>query len=377
MLRAWSWALLFLTMAAGTLWGGADTASKEPKNGSLPEVDIRFLDGSAARVFIVQESVDLETKYGKLTIPCRDLRRIELGLRMSESTDKRIAEAIRQLGSTQFSQREAGSRELLKLAIPAYHALKKAPATKDPEVAQRTQAILKQIEKTVPADRLQGRPDDRVQTKEFTVTGRIAGQTLKVRSRYFGETELKIDELDSFRLLATLPFARQTGIYQAAYLMERGDFFAAKKTAEEFAKGKEVEHLALIVPSARSPARKGLGIGFQPGVVKPDGIEQMICQLSSNRPIDPKLLDTHSADLARAFYLTAAIAEAHRGHCPVKQKTKKKDPKDWEKWSVTLRDAALELATAVQERQPTKVRSVAQKVNNACTSCHEVFRDCS
>ena len=337
--RAWPVAMLSLAIASSALLGGADS-DKDLKEAPPPEVDVRFMDGSSARVFILEKSIDLETKYGKLTIPCRDLRRIELGLRSAEAADKRIAEAIQHLGSTKFDERESASKELLKLAIPAYHALKKSPASKDPEVVHRTQSILKEIEKTVPAERLRGRTQDRVQTKEFTIWGRLTAGTLKVRSRYFGETELKIEELDSVGALATLPYASQTGIFQAAYLMERGDFLAAKKAAEEFAKGKDVDALAMLFRLRTARARQGVGIGLQPGVIKPDGIERMIMELANDRrPIPANLLDRHEADLARAFYLTAAIAEGHRGHCPVKQKVKNKDPKDWERWSVTLRDA--------------------------------------
>lgn len=378
MLRAGFWALLALTIASGTLWGDSD-GKQVVKEKPLPEVDIRFLDGSSARVFILEESLELQTKYGKLTIPCRDVRRIELSLRSSEDIDKRVAAAIGQLGNANFQQREAASKELLTLAIPAYHALKRIPASKDAEVVRRTQTILKEIEKIVPAERLQGRTEDRVMTKEFTITGRLTSATVKVRSRYFGETELKLHELDYVGTLATLPYANQVGIFRAAYLFEQGENYAARQTTEAFAKGKQVEDLARLFRPRTARVRQGIGIGPQPGVIKPDGIEQMIMILANrSRPIPPNLLDANPDDLARAFYLTAAIGEGHRYHSPVKVKQGNKDPRDWEKFSVTLRDSALDLAKVIRDKQPAaNVRAAARKVEAACNSCHEIFRDCS
>lgn len=344
-----------------------------------PEVDVRFMDGSTARVVILQESLDLETRYGKLMIPCNEIRKIELALRLENKIATRIDEAIHQLGNSDFNHREAASKDLLRLAIPAYAALKKVPVSKDPEVAKRTEAIVKQIESTIPAAKLQVRSNDLVQTKEFTVTGRIAAQQLKVRSKYFGETELKLSEVSSMNSTAkatpdvTSPFAEAGGIFKAAHLLEREDFLAAKQAAEAFGKGKEVHDLASLF---RMRTKKGVGIGLAPGAFKPDGIEALLCQLDSDKSVDPKLLEKHADDVARAFYLTAAIGEAHRSHCPVKVKNGKKDPKDWDRWCLQLRDSAYEVAKVVREN-PVQVRAVAKKVNNACFSCHDVFRDCN
>jgi hypothetical protein len=370
MLRNLPWVCLLSVLSTGFLFADA---------GSAPEVDVRFMDGSTARVVILQSHLELETRYGKLTIPCNEIRKIELALRLEDETAKRIDDAIRDLGGDEFNRREAASKELLRLAIPAYVALKKLPPSKDPEVAKRTEAIVKQIESSVPAAKLQVRPNDLIQTKEFTVTGRIPTRQLKVKSKYFGETELKLNEVSSMNATAkappevTAPFAEAGGIFRAAHLFEVGDFWEAKKAAEAFGKGKEVHDLASLF---RLRTKKGVGIGLTPGLLKPDGIEQFIGQLDSDKSIDAKLLQKHADDVARAFYLTAAIGEAHRSHCPVKQKQGKKDPKDWDRWCLQLRDSAYELAKVVHEN-PTQVKAVAKRVNNACFSCHDVFRDCN
>jgi hypothetical protein len=376
MVRNLPWVCLLSVLSAGFLIADA---------GSPPEVDVRFMDGSTARVVILQSHLELETRYGKLTIPCNEIRKIELALRLEDETAKRIDDAIRELGGDEFNRREAASKELLRLAIPAYVALKKTPPSKDPEVAKRTEAIFKQIESSIPAAKLQVRSNDLIQTKEFTVTGRIPTRQLKVKSKYFGETELKLNEVSSMNSTAKAPmdlmapWAEKGPVFKAAHLLEIGDFFAAKQTIEAFAKDKQVEDLALLFArrTKQGPRVNSLGIGPTPGAFQPDGIEQLIIQLDSDRLIDHKLLERHADDLSRAFYITAVIGEGHRSHCPVKQKTGKKDPKDWDRWCLQLRDSAFEMAGVVQDKQPKTVREVAKRLNNACFSCHDVFRDCN
>jgi len=175
----------------------------------------------------------------------------------------------------------------------------------------------------------------------------------------------------------TAPFADKSGIFKAARLFEVGDFVGAKWEAAQFAKGKSVEDLAAHF---RLRTRGGVGVGLKPGVFQPDGIDGTLAYLDRSSPLRAKLLaaaEAHPEELARAMYLTAAIGEAHRHHCPVKEKKGTQDPKDWERWSVALRDTALEMTRAIQSREPSNVRDLAAKVNRVCTDCHNVFRSCN
>src|SRR5438105_1753680 len=52
------------------------------------QVEVRFVDGSVVRMELLQETIDVVTKYGRLTVPTRDLRHVEFGLRLSEATRK-------------------------------------------------------------------------------------------------------------------------------------------------------------------------------------------------------------------------------------------------------------------------------------------------
>jgi hypothetical protein len=367
----------------------ADTQlPKEAKDAvPLPQAELRFTDGSGARVFILQESIDIVTRYGKLTIPARDIRKIEVGFRPTEGTEKKIEEAIKQLGSDTFAQREAASKELAKMGAPAYWALKKVVTDPDKEVARRASILVKQLVDTVPAERLQIRVGDFVQTTEFPVAGRIINETLKVRNKHFGETELKLSELAALQVTAgsfhvTDSFTVQpagfkeyhgkSAVFKGAYFLERGDLVGAKAAVASYDQN-DMCDLVTLFAMRRAPGNGGLGIGSKPGAIKPDGIEKLLNELAE-KPINQSILDAHGEDMARAFYITAAVGEAHRPHSPVKQLQGKKDPKKWEEWSVTMRDTAIKLAEAARARQSVEVKTAAVKLNNVCNSCHEVFR---
>src|SRR5262249_2191096 len=117
----------------------------------------------------------------------------------------------------------------------------------------------------------------------------------------------------------------------------------------------------------------GFGVGNTPGAVTPDGIELKIINLAKKTVAGD--LKTQGDAIAEAAYRAAAIAAVAIHKCPVEKKKGEKDPKDWEKWSKGMKDAALELATAAKAKDAKKVEDAAKKLNNNCQQCHGVFRD--
>lgn len=193
-------------LAAVLLWLGSAVPA-DNKNKPLPnpnEVEVRLSDGSRVRMLVLQENLDVETKYGKLTIPSWDLRRIEFGIRPAPAVAKIIEEAVKRLGDKAFPEREKAVSDLVAVGAPAYLALHRAARSKDAEVAQRATQALKQIRQKVPESRLRLREDDLVQTSEFTIIGRVLNPTIKVKSAIFGENQLHITDLRGMRWLGQL-----------------------------------------------------------------------------------------------------------------------------------------------------------------------------
>jgi hypothetical protein len=144
--------------------------------------------------------VEFVTPYGRLSVPVADIRRIDFATRLDDDATKRIEEAIPNLAHQQFARREAASAELFKLREKAYPALLEAARSKDPEVVQRANDLLDRIRDAVPADQLEVRKFDVVQTADSKFSGRIEGAALKAASAQFGDVRLKLVDLRSLRL---------------------------------------------------------------------------------------------------------------------------------------------------------------------------------
>jgi hypothetical protein len=195
--------LLALAFAAGAAFG----QDKGDKNAaaSRPDanaIEVRFADDSTVKMALQHANVEVATRYGKLTVPISEIRRIEFGLRIPEETVKRVEAAVARLGSADFKQREAASAELLGLRELAYPALQHATRSTDLEVSRRAKDIIKTLVDTMPAERLHIPRHDTVIAIDFTIVGQVEAPAFKVRTPYFGETSLKLAEIRSMRWLA-------------------------------------------------------------------------------------------------------------------------------------------------------------------------------
>ena len=65
---------LILAVSSRSLAQSSTPSSPRP---NLAEV--RFGDGSIVRMTLLQENLEVQTKYGKLNIPLSDVRRVEFG----------------------------------------------------------------------------------------------------------------------------------------------------------------------------------------------------------------------------------------------------------------------------------------------------------
>src|SRR5205807_8836167 len=97
--------LALCLVALGTVAGRADSDKKGAAKGN--EVEVRFGDGSKVRMLLLQDSVEIVTKYGKLLVPTADIRGIDLGVHLPEGAEEKIDKAIKRLNGTSFKDRDA------------------------------------------------------------------------------------------------------------------------------------------------------------------------------------------------------------------------------------------------------------------------------
>jgi len=161
------------------------------------EVEVKFIDGSIVRMVLIQESVEVITKFGKLSIPVSEIRGIDLGVHLPDGMDEKIQTLIKQLNSDKFKDRDVAVNALVELGAQAYPALFNASKTAELEVQQRVQTALKKIKAAVPENMLRLTSQDRIITTEFPIVGQIVSPNFKVKSQYFGDLNLKLTELRS------------------------------------------------------------------------------------------------------------------------------------------------------------------------------------
>ena len=171
----------------------AQQSTTSPSRPSIAEV--RFGDGSVVRMTLLQETVEVQTKYGKLAIPLSDIRRVEFGLHVPPEVNQQIASSIKRLASEVYKERDGATTELVQVGHFAFPSLQKASKSSDQEVSYRAVSLIKQITERTSPELLKLREEDVIHTAEFTVIGKITAQTLKAHSPHFGEVALKLSEL--------------------------------------------------------------------------------------------------------------------------------------------------------------------------------------
>jgi hypothetical protein len=177
-----------------------DAESNRPAKGTPGVVDVRFTDGGTLKLTIKDTKVEVTTPYGKLAVPVADIQKIEFATRLTSDATKRIEDAIPNLGHPLFAKREAASMELFKLKEKSYPALLEAAKSKDAEMAHRAQDLLDRIREAVPAEQLEIRKFDVIQTEHSKFSGRIEGAVMYAASIQFGDVQLKLTDMHSLRI---------------------------------------------------------------------------------------------------------------------------------------------------------------------------------
>jgi hypothetical protein len=194
---------LLLPVLPGVRSQGPEKPGPEPKTPPTEAgVILRFHNGSVVQPAVLLESIEIETKLGKLTVPAGELRRIDFGFRLSEEDNKKVEQAMKDLSSSKFQLRDTATKTLLKMGRLAYPFLLEGRKSADLEMSKRVESILKDIRARVAVERLRTRRTDILKTSDSTVAGQITGVVVKVRSDLFGEVKIPIHQLRELRSLA-------------------------------------------------------------------------------------------------------------------------------------------------------------------------------
>lgn len=193
---------LALALGAACMFSAEATAQEPPAASAAPScpAEVRFGDGSLVRMTILQENLEVMTRYGKLTIPLAEIRRIDFGLHVPAEVHRQLNQSIRLLSSNAYKDREGASRELLHAGHFAGPLLRKASRSADQEVAARANGLLRKIAQRVPAETLNLKEEDVIHTAQFTIVGLIVSPAIKAHSTHFGAQSLRLADLRTLYL---------------------------------------------------------------------------------------------------------------------------------------------------------------------------------
>jgi hypothetical protein len=179
---------------------------------------VQLSDESTLKLVLREEKIELQTAYGRLSIPAADIVRIDFSLRVPEDVQRQIAAASADLAHASFARREAALKNLLAMREKAYPALRQATRSKDLEVARRAEKALEELSETLPDDALKYPATDIVYTADSKIAGQIKLDAFRVKTLSFGEQSLKLADI---RTLKT-PGATETQTAQANEIMPQG-----------------------------------------------------------------------------------------------------------------------------------------------------------
>jgi hypothetical protein len=174
------------------------------------QCEVRFTDESVVRMLILQDKLDVDTKYGKLTVPTSDIVKIDFGIHIPAELEKKITQAIEDLGSENYKTREAAVKDLVGWGPYAYPQVYKASKSDQPEVQKRASIALEKLKTKHSAKNLRTREEDVIVTANFTVVGRITTPTVRAKAENFGELDLQLTKLRAVRSLTTVTEAEVT-----------------------------------------------------------------------------------------------------------------------------------------------------------------------
>lgn len=176
-------------------------ADPTPATVTEPQFEARFQDGSVVVVTVSDSSVAITTRYGKLTVPLAEVKKIELGFRYPDGMEAKVKAAVEDLGASDYSLREDAQKRLISYGEYAVPAVRAGAANGPPEAAERCKQILKKLGDKVSSEKLDPRETDVVVTDELTIRGKIETTAFKAKSKYFGEATVKLVDLKEFRPL--------------------------------------------------------------------------------------------------------------------------------------------------------------------------------
>lgn len=178
----------------------ATPAVQPPAQRSAPvDVEVRCMDDSAMKLKLLDERLEVVTKYGKLEIPAADIRKIDFAVRIPSDMTARVSLLISNLNHPDFDMREKAMAELREMKERAFPLLLKAIKNPDAEISRRAEESVRFLQQRIPAAQLESREMDVIHTDDSKITGKLSATSLRVQTSMFGEQTLRLSDMRSLK----------------------------------------------------------------------------------------------------------------------------------------------------------------------------------
>lgn len=176
-----------------------EPAPRAPAEPVDPEVvRLHLLDGSIVTGKLSVKEILVDTQFGKLTIPVTNILSFRPGLDSFPELSKQINDLITNLAASDYNEREAAQKELIRMGPPIRKLLEaRQKSDDDAERGRRLKVILEGFEEAG-SDEEGATPEwiplDTIVTTDFTVVGTIVQKKFSISSK-FGELTVNLGDV--------------------------------------------------------------------------------------------------------------------------------------------------------------------------------------
>jgi hypothetical protein len=174
---------------------GSGTAAKPKPFGG--EWEVHYIDDSAMKLSLLDEHVTLNTSYGPLQMPLREIRRIEFGVRLSDAEQAKCEKAISEILGKDSAKREQGKEAILELGTKILPFLRRVLKSADADAVPHLDQVAMKLQSQLPNQKVEPRDYDLVITDDSRIAGRIQAPALRIQTFQFGELKLKVTDIAS------------------------------------------------------------------------------------------------------------------------------------------------------------------------------------
>ncbi|MEX2188258.1 MAG: hypothetical protein WD875_15735 [Pirellulales bacterium] len=187
------------TVAAAT--NAADVSGTKVPRDESRFIRANFSDGTILIGELLLDELEVETEFGTLIVPRKQLLGLSPGLDSRSGFDERVDELVAALASSDRTVAAAAERELTRLGPSLSSELARRADELEGDHAKRLRSLIDRIEEAESDldafDEQETRQlirKDRVRTTRFTIVGRILPRELRFKSRY-GEIEADLADV--------------------------------------------------------------------------------------------------------------------------------------------------------------------------------------